>query len=326
MSRREIRPAVATMETILLAITVASLLIALVMSAVAWRVSRQERARRSARVAALALAASEQPEAAAASERTVARAERSVARVSTFAAARTVTGTAGMEPSAGSELPLNASVVNDDLPLRAERSTSNAPQWKPPTATERQAIRVVTSSTPEEIIEELPVGESFLSGTSREQSGTRQRGLAVAAVLLFVLLGGSAYWALSNDQPAASSQNTPAVSANVPLELVSLRQERRGGRLTLSGLVRNPTGGTAVENLAAVVFLFDAQGGFLSSARAAVDFKRLAPGDESPFVISADAPRNVARYRVSFRTDHGIVAHVDRRNDQAMATAAVAGR
>jgi hypothetical protein len=61
------------------------------------------------------------------------------------------------------------------------------------------------------------------------------------------------------------------------------------------------------------VFLFDQQGGFVTSSRAEVDFKRLVPGDESPFVIAMDAPTNVARYRVSFRTDAGVVPHVDRR-------------
>jgi hypothetical protein len=71
------------------------------------------------------------------------------------------------------------------------------------------------------------------------------------------------------------------------------------------------------------VFLFDANGGFISSARAGVDFKRLGGGDESPFVVAMDAPSSVARYRVSFRTDAGIVAHVDRRGEQPVATAIV---
>ena len=44
-----------------------------------------------------------------------------------------------------------------------------------------------------------------------------------------------------------------------------------------------------------------------------MDFVKLAGGDESPFVVSLDAPANVARYRVSFRTDEGLVPHIDRR-------------
>jgi hypothetical protein len=68
------------------------------------------------------------------------------------------------------------------------------------------------------------------------------------------------------------------------------------------------------ERLTAVVFFFDGQGGFLSSTRAPLDYRALAPGEESPFQLSAPAPPGVARYRVSFRRDEGaVVPHVDRR-------------
>ena len=63
--------------------------------------------------------------------------------------------------------------------------------------------------------------------------------------------------------------------------------------------------------------------GFLASARANVDFLKLSPGDESPFVIDVEAPANVARYRVSFRNDAGIVPHVDRRGQQPLALSTV---
>ena len=99
----------------------------------------------------------------------------------------------------------------------------------------------------------------------------------------------------------------------MPLELVSLRHDRQTSRLAVSGLVRNPVAGRPVERLSAVVFLFDQQGTFITSAKAPVDFIKLGVGDESPFVVSLDAPANVARYRVSFRTDDGIVPHIDRR-------------
>ena len=54
-------------------------------------------------------------------------------------------------------------------------------------------------------------------------------------------------------------------------------------------------------------------GTFVTSSRANVDFLKLGAGDESPFVVSLDAPPTVTRYRVSFRTDDGVVPHVDRR-------------
>ena len=62
------------------------------------------------------------------------------------------------------------------------------------------------------------------------------------------------------------------------------------------------------------MFLFDRTGTFVTSSRANVDFLKLGAGDESPFVVTLDAPPTVARYRVSFRTDEGIVPHVDRRS------------
>ncbi len=68
-----------------------------------------------------------------------------------------------------------------------------------------------------------------------------------------------------------------------------------------------------------MVFLFDQQGTFVTSAHATVDFLKLSGGDESPFVVS-HAPQSVARYRVSFRTDDGIVPHVDRRGEPPVTT------
>ena len=264
------------MEIILLAVTVGSLLLAFIMSAAAWRLSRQERARAAARVAALAAAA-----------------DVSVEPVSTAPAH------AALRP------------VADELPLRpAFKTVESAP-----------APRVVEEPLPLPDVFDAPNG--FLSGGAvREQSGGRQRGLMVAAAVLFVVLGGTAYWLISgNGSPHATA--SAGENTNAPLELISLRHERQGSRLSLSGLVRNPTGATPIDALMAVVFLFDANGGFISSARAGVDFKRIGGGDESPFVVTMDAPSSVARYRVSFRTDAGIVAHVDRRGEQPVATAIV---
>jgi hypothetical protein len=91
----------------------------------------------------------------------------------------------------------------------------------------------------------------------------------------------------------------------------------------VTGLVRNPAAGTPFSKLTAVVFLFDQQGGLISSARSDIDFVKLAPGDESPFVIAVDAPPTVARYRVSFRNDAGVVPHVDRRGQEPLAQGAI---
>ena len=85
-------------------------------------------------------------------------------------------------------------------------------------------------------------------------------------------------------------------------------------KLAVSGLVRNPASAKPIEHLSAVVFLFDRMGTFVMSSRANVDYLKLGAGDESPFVVSLDAPATVTRYRVRFRTDDGLIPHVDRRS------------
>ena len=53
-----------------------------------------------------------------------------------------------------------------------------------------------------------------------------------------------------------------------------------------------------------------------------LDFTTLEPGDESPFVVTIPNVASVGRYQVSFRTESGLLRHVDRRSDQVrLATA-----
>lgn len=116
----------------------------------------------------------------------------------------------------------------------------------------------------------------------------------------------------------AASASAVAGQESAPLELVSLEQTRDGDALTIRGVVRNPPGGVTTDRLAAVVAFFDAGGQQLASVRAPLDFRTLAPGDESPFQVTTTVPAGVARYRVSFRRDEGtIVPHVDRRQQEA---------
>jgi hypothetical protein len=103
---------------------------------------------------------------------------------------------------------------------------------------------------------------------------------------------------------------------------MAMRHEREGDRLTVSGLVRNPRGGGEVADVVAVVFAFNRSGVFVTSAKASLDFPKLAPGDESPFVVTIPGIADVGRYRVSFRTATGVVQHVDRRAEQMRLAAA----
>jgi hypothetical protein len=109
-----------------------------------------------------------------------------------------------------------------------------------------------------------------------------------------------------------------------PLELVSMRHERNGDTLRVTGLVRNPRAGEAVTGVTAVLFAFDRDGKVVTSSQAPLDFTTLAPGDESPFVVNLEKADDVGRYRVSLRTGAGVLRHVDRRAAGRPANAAAA--
>jgi hypothetical protein len=128
--------------------------------------------------------------------------------------------------------------------------------------------------------------------------------MTVIVVIVFATLGAT-----------RSGGTTAAAAAAIKspsLELLSMRHVREADGLTVTGLVRNGGSGSA-DRLIAVVFAFDRSGNFLASGRAPIDFLSLAPGDESPFKVSVPNAGEVGRYRVSFRTEAGVVKHVDRR-------------
>lgn len=198
-----------------------------------------------------------------------------------------------------------------ELPMpepKVEHRVARAP-WKP--------AAPIVPSIPPSIREPEPEptvthATGFLGAANVEHdSGGRQRSLAIAAVVMFVVLSGGLVWMMAGPEGTSAV----AVGPNTPLELVSLSHARQNEKLAVSGLVRNPVSGKPVERLSAVVFLFDRMGTFVTSSRAHVDFLKLGAGDESPFVVSIDAPPTVSRYRVSFRTDDGVVPHIDRRGE-----------
>jgi len=160
--------------------------------------------------------------------------------------------------------------------------------------------------------------DMFAVAAQPAESGSR---VAMAVACGVIVVGSLATVTLllgSGSHPAsaakASERPAPAEAASAaPLELVALGHERTGNDLTVRGVVRNPLSGAAVERLTAVVFLFNRDGGFLTSGRATVESPSLAPGGESRFAVAVPAAGDVGRYRVSFRTDDRIVPHVDRR-------------
>jgi hypothetical protein len=111
-----------------------------------------------------------------------------------------------------------------------------------------------------------------------------------------------------------------APAAPRPLELLTLKHAQDADGLTISGVVQNPRTAAAVSQVSAVVFAFGPDGRIVGTARAALDYTTLAPGDESPFVIKVPVSGTVSRYRVGFRgPDGSTIAHVDRRTDTTSA-------
>ena len=137
-----------------------------------------------------------------------------------------------------------------------------------------------------------------------------------ASVGLIVVLGGVGRSSVVEPR-ANAAQHGPAgengTAAPAPLELLTLGHERDADSLTVRGVLRNPASGKELGQVTAVVLLFNHDGGFVTSGRAAVQAATLGPGAETTFVITIPGMADVGRYRVSFRTDDGVVPHVDRR-------------
>jgi hypothetical protein len=153
--------------------------------------------------------------------------------------------------------------------------------------------------------------------------------LAFGIVSVAVLTVGSSAIAL-NHRAARAQQ---AASAAGALELVSLDHAREGDRLAIHGIIRNPARGDALSGVAAVVLLFDRRDAFLGAKEGKVTSTVLPPGSEVRFeVVLPDAAR-VGRYRVSFRTGAHALPHMDRRGAPGVSpavagavTASLAGR
>jgi hypothetical protein len=144
-----------------------------------------------------------------------------------------------------------------------------------------------------------------------------------AAAVLAGVVAVAGYAGMKNAGPPAP----PAGVQAPPLELLALRHLPQQDALIVSGTVRNPRPGATVSDVIVTAALFSADGSLLAGARAPLDFPTLAPGDESPFVITVPVKGTVARYRVGFRSPDGsVMAHVDRRADLVSAqTAGVGG-
>ena len=210
-------------------------------------------------------------------------------------------------------MPAQCEPVAHD-PAAASRDEQTDPLW-----TDLVMARTAEATDPSR---GAPLPDLFAAPEPMRSNGRRLT-LAVGLGSAILLVVFAIVLAL-NARPEVTRSPAAARVAS-PLELVVLDHARAGGRLSIHGLVRNPRTGSAVRDLSAVVFLFDRDGGYLSTVQAPVLERELAPGGESAFEVPVESGERVARYRLTFRVAAAPVPHVDRRA-QVPATAPVATR
>ena len=117
----------------------------------------------------------------------------------------------------------------------------------------------------------------------------------------------------------ATTVSVPSPVQTAPhVELLSLTDRATPAAFLVTGQVRNPAGGTPLNDVVAVVEVMDGAGRVLMTVRAPLKRRELSAGEDSEFLATASKATNVARYRVKFQdTARVVIPHVDRRQQPA---------
>lgn len=137
--------------------------------------------------------------------------------------------------------------------------------------------------------------------------------LVVGSVTALVVFAASG----SRGGSVAAAPTAADAPAPAPLELVALRHEREGDRLIVRGVVRS-SNRADVADLIAVVSVLNHRGDVAASGQgfvtgAAPVSTHGAADVESTFEVTVPGVHDVSRYRVGFKSNNRIIAHVDRR-------------
>jgi hypothetical protein len=272
-------------EWLLIAATMVAFGLALAMSIVAWRLLRRDRERSAARIEALEAMACDEDSSE--HERRSSLLSQSVA------------------PS------LNQVAVASPVSPPVEYAVV------PPPAPDVPHEATARSAWDGMLRGQSPVQERPLFDEAPAQRVAARRSLAVAGFL--VVLAGLVGGALLLRGPMLAAFSGAAAGREAvngtPLELLSLRHVAdQPGTFSVTGLVQNPVGAREVEEVEAVLYLFDGAGQFLTTGRAALEIPTLGPGDQSAFLVRIPTTSSISRYRVGFRRADGrAIAHADRR-------------
>jgi hypothetical protein len=270
------------METLLMIVTIVALSLGVGMSAIAWRLLRENRLRSAARVEVLQELAS-------------------------------APDTDEPESSPPPVRPIHAPARFTDI----EEPSEERRDWDMPLRPQKPAAAVLAvEHRQQDVHAAIFAAEAPISGVR----GRRSLALAAVAVVMAALVAGiyTIYRpVLAAEGPQSESRTAAggARGAARPMELLSLKHGMDPtGTFTVTGLVQNPLDGAPLRKVVAVVLLFDREGNYFASGTAPLDFTLLEPGEESPFVVHVPVVSRVSRYRVGFRSeDGGTVVHVDRR-------------
>jgi hypothetical protein len=285
------------MESLLIAVTIVSLGLAVSMSVVAWTLLKTERRRAAARIEALeALAFTGERE----RQPAATDGPRPPAAVASVPLSADVRSQSAVEDGPAAEIDLSAELPDWDAVIRGHASEA-----------EHDADTMSPARQPHAILPDAMFGAEAASNASA------RRWLVVAAIALLLAAGYATASAMrSPEVVAAVAASTPVPPAEPqPLELLSLKHSTEtGGGFLISGFVQNPVGGRDLTNVEAVVYLFDHNDQYFMTGRVDLSPADLRSGTDAPFEIHVAGARNVGRYRVGFRQADGtVVAHVDRR-------------
>jgi hypothetical protein len=188
-----------------------------------------------------------------------------------------------------------------------------------------------SSATEEFAWEEPPLLKDDAPGLfSQAQQPVRSRGvlmtaaatmgLGILVVVLMAMLADGERPIAESARPTAEGEHSivgggrpnaaTQAHATDALELLSMMHARDGSALVVTGLVRNASA-TSTSPLTTVVTALDADGVVVGTSSAAL--AAVGPGMTEPFTVRLDGISAVGRYRVSFRTNSGVMPHVDRR-------------
>jgi hypothetical protein len=302
------------MEPLLVVVAAASLVLAAIMTTVAWRLIRDKSLRTSSRAEALMAL--------------VRQADRSSDRPPIQSATRA-------DDDAVPVLPDEPALPSPPRP-QPEAQSQLQPEPRPQQLFEPRAARTelrfpAASWDETEVRRNLASIDDTMFASKEPRRMPIGRWVALAAAGLVIVAGAGTVYAVNTGNWLASfasftnmgdREEMVAASARQPLELLSLRHSTdETGAFVVTGLVQNPDQSTMLRDVVATVFLFDAQGRYFASGRAKLDISTLNAGEESPFVVKIPKAATVSRYRVGFRLDNGgVVAHVDRRGQPPSGT------